>query len=137
MRLKLNLSESSSAIIDAAALAWPIPVVTWHTPASLQATAGWSAARPGTGINCVRPRWVTQAAASPANALMIMTLTGIAPLGVVPVVAACAAALLLARKNTAMAMTAITTVIRTSFPCFFTTALPGPALDRIAGVGIG
>src|ERR1700733_6210728 len=66
-----------TAIIDAAALAWPIPVVIWHTPVVVQRTPGKSFDKPGTRTS----RWgfsaAIQGAASGLNMLMIMTFTTI------------------------------------------------------------
>ena len=71
-----EFNNKLTAIIEAAALACPMPVVTWHTASALQCTAGASAGRPGTRISRVAPSATSHGAASKPKALMTITRTG-------------------------------------------------------------
>ncbi len=76
-----NCGLRASAIVDAAALAWPMPVVMTQTPVSVHLTSGYSADRPGTRIVCFSGSWASQGAASGPNSVMTITLTGRAAAG--------------------------------------------------------
>src|SRR5258708_1714790 len=71
-----NCGLNANAIVDAAALAWPMPVVMTQTPESVHLTSGYSAESPGTLIACLIGNGLSQGAASGPNSVMPITLTG-------------------------------------------------------------